>query len=56
MNVFCVATGITGYERVTPDDLARIRSTKDATELKELLRQWCWTTIDPGEGTTHENA
>jgi len=40
MNVFCVASGITGYERVKPDDLARIRATPDGPELKELMRQW----------------
>lgn len=51
MNVFCTATGQTGYERVAPDDLAKIRSAPDARELKELLRQWCRNTLDPGTTT-----
>lgn len=40
MNVFCVATGLSGYERVTPSDLARIKSTADALDLKEVMRRW----------------
>ena len=40
MNVFCVASGITGYERVAPADAARIRSTADGPGLKELMREW----------------
>ena len=40
MNVFCGATGVTGYEPVAPGDIARIRSTADGPELKELMRQW----------------
>lgn len=40
MNVFCGASGITGYERVAADDIARFQSTADEPELKEVLRQW----------------
>jgi len=40
MNVFCVATGITGYERVTPSDVAAIQSISDNRELKEFMRRW----------------
>jgi hypothetical protein len=40
MNVFCVATGITGYEPVAIADIARFRSAADGPELKELMRQW----------------
>jgi hypothetical protein len=54
MNVFCSATGHTGYEPVAPDDLAKIRFASDAMERKELLRQWCRKTLDPG--TTKSNA
>jgi hypothetical protein len=53
MSVVCAATGHTGYERVAPDDLAKIRSTPAAMELKELLRQWCRKTLDPGKTTTN---
>lgn len=54
MNVFCTATGQTGYEPVAPDDFAKIRSAPDVMELKETLRQWCRNTLDPG--TTKPNA
>ncbi len=40
MNVFCVATGITGYERVTPSDAAAIQAMPDGRELKEFMRRW----------------
>ena len=40
MNVFCVATGITGWERVTPDDVETIQSIQDWRELKEFMRRW----------------
>jgi hypothetical protein len=40
MSVFCVASGISGYERVTPDDVEAIRSIPDGPELKEFVRRW----------------
>ena len=40
MNVFCVATGITGYERVTPSDVEAIQAMPDGRELKEFMRRW----------------
>lgn len=40
MNVFCVATGITGYERVAPDDVEAIRFIQDGPELKDFMRRW----------------
>ncbi len=40
MNVFCVATGITGYERATPSDVEAIQSIPDGPELKEFMRRW----------------
>lgn len=45
MNVFCVATGITGYERVTPDDVEAIRSIQDGPELKDFMRRWGRTNL-----------
>lgn len=40
MNVFCVATGITGHEPVAVGDAERMRCAADGTELKELMRDW----------------
>lgn len=40
MNVFCIATSRTGYERVTVSDAERMRSIVDARELKEFMREW----------------
>jgi hypothetical protein len=40
MNVFCVATGITGYERVKPVDVEAIRAIVDGAELKQYMRRW----------------
>lgn len=40
MSVFCVASGISGYEPVTPTDVDVIRSISDGPELKEFVRQW----------------
>ena len=40
LNVFCVATGITGYERVTPSDVEAIQSLPDGRGLKEFMRRW----------------
>ena len=39
LNVFCVATGITGYERVTSSDVEAIQ-VLDGRELKEFMRRW----------------
>ena len=40
MNVFCVASSITGYERVTADDVTAIRSIQDVMQLKDFMRRW----------------
>ncbi len=40
LNVFCVATGVTGYERITPSDMEAIRSISDDHTLKEFMRRW----------------
>lgn len=40
MNVFCVASGITGYERVTPAEVEAVQSIRDGPELKSFLRRW----------------
>ena len=40
MSVFCGASGISGYERVSPVDLEAIDSLRDAGELKEFMRGW----------------
>jgi len=40
MSVFCVASGITGYEAVTPGDVETIQSIKDGPELQGFMRQW----------------
>jgi hypothetical protein len=40
MNVFCVATGITGYEPVAPADVEAIHSIRDMMQLKEFMRRW----------------
>jgi hypothetical protein len=40
MNVFCVASGMTGYERVTPGDVEALRSIPNGPELKEFMRRW----------------
>ena len=40
MNVFCVASGITGYERVTPAEVEAFQSIRDGPELKSFLRRW----------------
>jgi hypothetical protein len=40
MNVFCVATGITGFEPVTASDIERLRAARDSPELKALLCDW----------------
>ncbi len=40
MNVFCVATGVTGYERVKPSDVEAIGAIGDPSELKKYMRRW----------------
>ncbi len=40
MSVFCVASGIGGYERVTPTDVEAINALRDAGERKEFMRGW----------------
>jgi hypothetical protein len=40
MNVFCVATSITGYERVTLTDVEAIRLIEDGPGLKAFMKRW----------------
>lgn len=40
MNVFCVATGITGYETVTPSDVEQMKSIPAGPERKAFMRAW----------------
>lgn len=40
MNVFCSASSVSGYERVTSGDVEVIHSIRDARELKEFMRRW----------------
>lgn len=40
MNVFCVASGITGFEAVSASDIERMRSSPAGPELKALMRKW----------------
>ena len=40
MNVFCVASGITGLEPVSPADVERMKSIPAGPELKAFMRQW----------------
>ncbi len=40
MNVFCVATGITGFETVSLSDIERMKSASNSPELKALMRKW----------------
>jgi hypothetical protein len=40
MNVFCTATGITGYERVKPADVEALSRIDDYKELREFMRHW----------------
>lgn len=40
MNVFCVASGITGFETVSVSDVARMKSIPAGPELKALMRKW----------------
>lgn len=40
LNVFCVATGVTGYERVQQADVQAIQSIQDMVQLKDYMRRW----------------
>jgi hypothetical protein len=40
MNVFCVASSITGFERISPNDVEKILTTTDYAELKQFVRSW----------------
>jgi hypothetical protein len=40
MNVFCVATSITGWEPVTLADVERMKAVQTGAELKALMRAW----------------
>ena len=40
MNVFCVAAGTSGYERVTVADADAIRAIREAGPLKAFMRRW----------------
>ncbi len=39
MDVFCVATGISGYERISPADAAALAAIDDQ-DLKSFMRDW----------------
>jgi len=40
MSVYCTASSMSGYERITQADVEAILSMRDARELKEFMRQW----------------
>jgi hypothetical protein len=40
VNVFCVATGIAGYESVSETDAERMRSVPEGPEMKSFVRSW----------------
>ena len=40
MNVFCVASGITGFEPVSLSDRERMKSIPLGPELKVFMRKW----------------
>jgi hypothetical protein len=40
MNVFCVATAISGYEPVNDADLVKIQSLPDGREMKDFMKEW----------------
>jgi hypothetical protein len=40
MNVFCVASGATGFEAVSLGDVERIKSIRSGSELKAFMRKW----------------
>ena len=40
MNVFCVASAISGFETVRLSDVERMKSIPNGPELKALMRKW----------------
>jgi hypothetical protein len=40
MSVFCVASGVAGYEHVAPADVETIQSIKDGPALEGFMRRW----------------
>ncbi len=40
MNVFCVASGITGFEAVSASDVEQMKSIRSSPELKDFMRKW----------------
>ena len=40
MNVFCVASGISGFEPVQLSDVERMKSIPSGPELKAFMRNW----------------
>ena len=40
MNVFCGASGISGFETVSVSDVERMKSLHPGPELKAFMRQW----------------
>lgn len=40
MNVFCVASGMTGFEPVSSSDVERMKSIPAGAELKAFMRNW----------------
>lgn len=40
MNVFCVASGITGFEPVSVTDVERMKSIPAGPDLKAFMRSW----------------
>ena len=40
MNVFCVASGISGFEPVSLSDVERMKSIPAGPELKAFMRNW----------------
>ena len=40
MNVFCVASSVTGYEPVRPTDVERMKSMPPGPERKAFMRNW----------------
>ena len=40
MNVFCVPSGITGFEPVSLSDVERMKSLVGGPDLKEFMRSW----------------
>jgi len=45
INVFSVATGISGYEPVTPTDAQQMSTISAGPELKRFMRSWSRTHI-----------